>query len=456
MAGAEIRRFSSDRRGLALNYFLGIASGALSILADTLVQVMLVLPVFVALVSGSNVAIGWVPVIGIGLWSLVRLVTANLTAGQRRQLPWATASALVQTAAIGLLAYVAYNGGDNPDRLRRAFFICFVAYAIAGGLSAVPTAAVVGRSIPDEARPRFYRQRAFWGGVLAIVAGLVVARLLSDDGPSFPRNFALLFLAAAVCLGAASFFILSLREPSRTSLPKQAGLVDALRVAPSAAADPNYRRFLAFRLVLAGAAVIDPFYIVYAVRNVGLEISVVGLYVIILVVARLIGRLGADVMSSRMGDRSVLQLAALARFIIPLVAMLVPYLLDAGAVADRVDDQRLVAVVFGIVVAIAGLAAGAHERTVFSYLFDIAPAPLRLGYTALTNLALALATTAALAAGAIVDREGFRTLFLLAAGLGFVAIMISGAVTDTDVRPRATAAAWRLRRTALRAPHARR
>ena len=97
-----------------------------------------------------------------------------------------------------------------------------------------------------------------------------------------------------------------------------------------------------------------------------------------------------------------------------------------------------------------------QERANFAYLLDIAPGTRRLGYAGLTNALLGVAAFAALLAGAAVDRQGFRALFLAAAATGLAAVFASGALTDTNVRARPTAAAWRLRRAGGQAPDARR
>lgn len=457
MAGADVRRFSRDRRGLALNFFLGIAGAALLALADTLVQATLILPVFVARLTDSNTLVGMVPALGIGVWGLVRLPAATITQGRRRQLPWATTAALVRMAAMGLLAYVALDVGTGDDpRLLRAFFICYGAYAVAGGFAAVPAVAVIAKTISDDGRVQFFRQRTVWSAVLAIVAGVVAARLLGDAGPGLPRGFALLFLASTVCLAAASFLIASMREPWRGSPARQPTVGETLRVLPAAAADPNYRRFVGFRLLLALAAAADPFYVVYAVREVGVSAGVIGVYVVVLVAARTVGRAARGPLADRQGDRGVLQVAALLRLVVPLIALLVPYALDAEVAASRFDDQRLAAILFGVVVAALGLAIGVQERANFAYLLDIAPGARRLGYAGLTNALLGVAAFASLLAGAGVDRQGFRALFLAAAAVGLVAVFASGALTDTNVRARPTAAAWRLRRAGGQAPDPRR
>ena len=63
---------------------------------------------------------------------------------------------------------------------------------------------------------------------------------------------------------------------------------------------------------------------------------------------------------------------------------------------------------------------------------------------------------APIAGGIIVERSEFDALFLVAAMVGLVAVFASGALTDTYVRTRPTAAAWRMRPPSAAAPTGRR
>lgn len=445
MAGGELRRFASDRRGLALDFFLGTGIAALLTLSDTLIQATILLPAFVAQLTDSNRVIAVIPALGIGAWSLSRLLAGSVVQGRRR-LPWALAASLVGTAALALLSIVALSSGaDDQDRLLRSFVICYAAYSVATGFASVPTTSILTKGIVDEQRGRFFRQRGLWASGLAVLGALVTARLLGTHGPSFPRDFALLFLASAVCSLAASFFVAILHEPLRMPAPRQPSLGSAFGAAASALSDPNIRRFLSFRLLIALVASADPFYIVYAVRELGLGLATVGRFIVVLVVARLIGRLLWAPSTRARGERAILQLSSLARLVIPLIALLVPYLVDGDLLAGRVSDQRLTVVLFGCLVAVYGLAIGGQERANFAYLLDIAPAQRRLGYVGFTNLVLAVAALSPIGAAVLIDRAGYRALFLVIAALAFAAILASGALTETLVRSRATPSAWRLR-----------
>ena len=444
MAGADIRRFSVDRRGQALNVLLGVISGALLVLADTLLHPIIVLPLFVSELTNRYALIGLVPAIAAGAWFLPQ-VLAGLVVRGRRRLPWATGALVVRTAAVILLAYVGYRADQLTDaQLLRSFFICYLAYVLAAGFATAPTNDVLVKAVAGERRGRFFAQRSLWAGLLAVAGGVVVRAVLGG-GPAFPRNYSLLFVAAAASLTAATFFQARIREPIR--LGRDVGVRGrGLRRADLFLADPNLRRFLLFRVALSLAAVADPFYVVYARRELAVSGRVIGLYLLALVLARLLLGPVWRRLDRRHGSKAVLQISALVRLLVPLVALILPYLAETSLYQDRVTDDRIVAYAFAAVFVAYGAALAGQVQGNFAHLLAVAPNELRRGYAALANLILVPVAFVTVFGGVVIQRYGFDRAFLVATLVSLVAVFASGALTDTYVRTHPTAEAWRLRR----------
>ena len=444
MAGAEIRRFSGDRRGQALNVLLGVTSGALLVLADTLLHPAVVLSLFVSQLTNDYALIGLVPAIAAGAWFLPQILAGIVVRGRRR-LPWATGASAVRTAAITLLAYVAYRADGLTDaQLLRSFFICYLAYILAAGFGAPPANDVLVKAITGQRRGRFFTQRALWGGLLAVVAGLVVRAVLGG-GPAFPRNYTLLFVAAAAALTAATFLQARIREPLRLGSGTP-GRGRGLRRADLFLADPNLRRFLLFRGVLSLAAVADPFYVVYAQRELDAPGQAIGLYLLALVLAQLLFAPIWSELLRRQGSKALLQVSSLVRLLVPLVALIIPYIAGTRLYQDRVDDERFLSYGFAAVFVAYGAALAGQIQGNFAHVLSVAPTESQRGYTTLTNALLVPIAFVTVLGGIVVERYGFDRVFLVATLAGLIAVFASGALTDTHVRTRPTAEAWRLRR----------
>lgn len=445
MAGADIRRFAQDRRSLTTTFVFGVIGGALVSLADALLFPSLILAVFVAQLTDDPVTIGLVPAIGTGLWLVAQVIASGLTRGSRRQIPWVTGAAIVRAAAIALLAYIGFRQNMSDSERLRSFFICYGAYAAASGFAAAPSIAVVRRAIPPDRRSGFLRARYLWGAVIAIVAGLVAHRVLGPEGSDFPRNFTFLFVVAAVALSGAVYFLAWGREPARVARTGPVMPGASARQALGSLLDPNYRRFLLFRVILSLAAVADPFYILYAFRELATPIWYVGPYLTALVAARLLTAPLWSALARRAGHRTVLQGAALLRLLAPLVALLLPYLAETDLYRDRFDDVRPLSIAFGAIFVVYGATLAAQSLSNLGYLLAIAPDDRRIPYIRLTNVILAVTALAPIAGGRIIERYGFDRVFLAAAVVSLVAILVSGVLTETHTRTRAVAQAWRLR-----------
>jgi hypothetical protein len=434
-----------DRRGTSLSFVFGVTHGALLSLAEALLFPTIVLTVFVAQLTDDPIKIALVPVIGTTVWLLPQIVLGSAGWRNRRQLPWASGAAIVQTAAIVLLAYVGYRADMNDGERLRSFFLCYAVFNFAAGLASIPTRELLAKSIPRDRRATFFAQRSLWGTVLALVAGVVVRSLFGADGPAFPRNFTSLFAAAAGALAAATFFQMRLREPARLVGGSSSAPPAGLRNAPQVMANANFRRLMVFRGFLVASTLADPFLVVYARRELDLPLSYLGTYLIAAVAARFLSAPLWAWLESRGGHRAVLQGTALSRLVAPLVALILPYVADTTVYRDRFDDNRPLFLAFAVVFVALGAALGGQIRANYGYLMDIAPVELRPAYTSLANAIMAVAALAPLIGAVLVERYSYETLFTTASLVGLAAVFVSGILTDTHTRTRPVTQAWRLR-----------
>jgi hypothetical protein len=447
VAGADIRRFSSDRRGMALNFFLGVGNGALQILADTLIHPTLVLVLFASQLTDSFPLIGLVPAMSVGLWWLPQLVGQAVVQGRRRQMPWAVAASLIRAASIGLIGYIGYQAKDySNDQLLRSFLICYAAYNIAGGFAALPLNELIAKGITPERRSLFIQQRNFWGVVLGIAAGVVLREVLGPSGPDFPKNFGVIFLAAAIALITATFLQARMREPVRVVSGRRISILKQFTAGPRALGDFHYRRFLLFRLILGASLLADPFFILYAQRELNAPAEAVGAYIVAMTVARFFANPLWMAVQSRKGNRAVLQYSALVRLAAPAVALLVPHVVKLTIYTDHVSDSRVPYIIFGAVFVAIGIALSGSITSNFGYIMEIAPHDVRPAYIGMANALIGISGFVMVLGGSLLDRRGYETLFATASVIGLVAVFAGGILTQTHTRTQPTTQTWGLRR----------
>jgi MFS family permease len=432
--GSEIQFTSNERRTYRRNFGFGVANGAMWMLGDTLINPSLVLALFVAQMSKSNLLVGLVPALSTGVWFLPQLFAAALVQGKERQLPYAVWSAVVRALSIAALGAVAFILGDNsPRTLLICFFAAYTVYNLSAGFANVPMVDIAARVVPANRRGLYFGQRNFWGGVLGFVAGFIIERILSGSAP-FPHNFAVLFFASFFILALGAYTASMMVEPKSPGVRSGATLIGQLRDAPRLLKNIHFRRFLTFRSFLSMSAIADPFFVVYAQQKLGAPVSIVGFYIAAIAVTQFASNLIWSPLGDRLGNRLVLQLSALLRMTIPVVALALPPLFRWTPVSSHVPGgDAALYYTFGLVFAIYGFALSGQNLANMTYMLDIAPDQERAAYVGLINTFLGVVAFVPVIGGTLVDAFGFQFLFLIAFLITLIGVLASGALHEPRV-----------------------
>jgi MFS family permease len=436
--GADVQRTSAARRLYHRNFAFGVGNGSFSLLAETLIHPSIVLALFVSQITDSNILVGLVPAMAAGLWFLPQLIGAAITQGRERQLPFVFHSTLIRTLIIGLLGVIGFLvGSEEPSSLLLWFFVLYTIYNLVGGFANVPTLELSARIIPATRRGLFFSQRSFWGGILGFMAGFLIQGILGQTD-TFPTNFALLFFAAFCALGFATYFTAMMQETEHESSGHRQSFAGHLADAPRLFNNAAFRRFLSFRVALSLSAIADPFYVVYVQQQLGAPAEIIGLYIVGMTVARF----GSNLIWSKLvdfkGNRFVLQLAALMRLGIPLIALLLPPLYGWDPFLDRAPGgEDSMFYVFGLIFVLYGAALSAQALANLTYVMDVAEPDQRPAYFGLTNTILGFVAFVPVLGGIMVDAFSFEFVFIVTFLIAFAGVVASGLLHEpqgTDVR----------------------
>jgi hypothetical protein len=447
VSGTEIRRFSDDQSLIGGRWIVAILQAVSSSLATGLMLPVLVLAAYVALLTNDLYRVAIVPALAFGLWNLGMLVAGRLTRDRVRLLPWAFGAGVARAAAIGAAAYIAYHTSPAEDDRLTAFFICIGVYGFASGFAAAPLDALLQKSFESSSRAQLFIGRAFWGLLAAMFSGIVVRSVFESDGPATQRAFAYLFIAAAGCLASAAFFTLLIKEPVRRLSSARHGSNASLF---AGIGDRVMQRYLLFRIALAAVGMLDVFIVVYAIREINMEPTFLGSYVIAFCVALAVGVPLARSLGNRRGGRAVLQASTWMKLIAPLLLLTIPYLRDSADVADRVSGDRFYLWMLAVCFAALGLSLAFQGAGNFQYLSEIAPATNRGGYFATANVVLMCTTLFPLVAAWIISDWDFERLFGVTAAIALLAVLLSGILVDNRVVASRPAAATRFGRVSYR------
>jgi len=411
--GYRMTRKSPGLSHVRFNFVVGVLHGVFYRTGMAFSEPTSVLPVFLNHFTGSLTLIGVFSALIQGGGVLPQLFVANRLEGRRRKKPVLVSAIWVRAGAWGVLGLLTYFWGSrDPAAVLVALVVLLFLFSFAGGVAAVPFNDLWGKALPATLRGRFFGHRQLWGGAMALGAAYVVKRVLEDPNLSFPNNYGLLFLLSFAFLVVSYIALSSVREPEgethKSARKLSVFLRQSLRMAWE---DRDFGWLLASRIAIGFGGFALPFYVLYGKHELGMPAGQIGF----LVGAQVAGGILSNVMwaelSDRVGNRSVIRLSGAMGVLIPLLSL---------ASAFVVGPMLLV-----VVFALIGCYASGTGIGFTNYLLEIAPAPLRPAYIAVSGTVAGISFILPVAGGLVVDLWGYQGAFIITAVVAAVGVLSS-------------------------------
>ena len=307
---------------------------------------------------------------------------------------------------------------DQPSIAVGIAIAVFSIRAFLFSASGAPWTALMGQLIPAHVRAAFFSARNFAGGLAVILGTFAMGQIITALG--FPAGYMAMF-ALAVGLGLVASYYFARVPASAYANASRPDVRDAPD-APDAAASKakpagstirdvlRHGQFVRYTLcacVLNFAVMLSgPYIQLFQVRVLGFSASTIGAMVSFELVTNIaMQRVYGSVFIRRFGDFRVMRVLRLATALVPVAwAFVVDPLTGLLASAS------------------AGIVWSGHELANFNGLLAVTPETNRANYIAVNTVAVALFGALGPAVGAaLVGVIGYQNLFLLSAGLRFLA-----------------------------------
>jgi MFS family permease len=398
----------SDQKNLKFNYIVNLLDGAFFGFGIGFASFSTILPLFISSLTDSAFLIGLIPAIHNSCVQLPQVFTAKSIHRATTFKPATLRGTIHERLPFLGLALVAWFVPllGKPLALVLAFAM-LVWQGVGAGFTGNAWQNMLGRVIPSDMLATFFGLQASAANLLAsgaaIAAGVILERLDSTSG--FSINFLLCFGLMIV-----SFYFISLtREPVRDieSLPTaqislSKSILDILRK------DRPFRWFLITRNLFQFGNMAFAFYMVYAVRHLGLSEAAAGIMTGVLLISQTIANPLLGWLADRLGRRLVFIGGAMASCISALLAFFLPSLDFFFAV--------FILQAFG-------------NTTFFTigmaYTMDFGTESERPTYVGMANTLIApSAIIAPLFGGWMADLFGYQSTFLIAAVCGLLTVLV--------------------------------
>ncbi len=381
-----------------------------------------VLPTFAVLLGSSPAVVGTLITVLLLFWSLPQLAAGNIISRFERKKPFLVTVAFAGRPMVMLLAgLIALTRAQPPWLILLALIVAFALFLGSDGFAALAWFDILGRSFPPEKRAGYISLWQVGKAVVLLGVAAVVGFALSERGPAFPYNYALLFGLAGVCFIISAVAISRLHER-----PAQEGEATTTIIAWRDFArhlialwqqDSRLRLITLARVCFSLSTMASPFYILYATDVLKISTQVIGVFIL----AQTVGVLVASLVLGRVADRWGAQHAIRIGVVIALTAPILALTLTAvgGSLVEVLSRA------YAWVYICIGLAENLLMLGYINYVFDIAPPGQRPIYLGTFNALGAIGVLGPTIAGWVLSQTSYQMLFGTTLGMGLIALILA-------------------------------
>ncbi|MDX5450343.1 MAG: MFS transporter [Actinomycetes bacterium] len=372
-------------------------------------EVNTVMPALILEAGGTEVAVGVLTAIMLGLPLITQLVFAGFLHTRERKKPYLLLAINLRVLALGAAAVgIALYG--TGTMIIPIVFAAMTVVALSGAFAGVSYTELVGNLVRTANRRTFFVRRQVITS-LGLLASAVVTRFLLGAA-AFPDGYVLLFAMAAAFLLVATGGFWALREPplDEEAARPAGGVVAAIRQAPAMLrADGNLRSLILVANLVALGFTSIPLVTALAHRSYELDSATVGTFVLIQIGGMLVANVVWNRLVRRGGFRLVLQVELV------LIAALFPLALVVSALAPLWT--------YALLYLVTGAIISGQKIAIEGALVQISPDGKRALYAGVFGAANLGAAFMPLLTGVLVGVLGFPAVFLGAAAVALVALV---------------------------------
>lgn len=390
---------SEQRTNLKHNYIVNLLDGGFFGLAMGFASFSTILPLFVSTLTNSATLIGLIPAIHNAGWQLPQLLTAKKLSRMLRYKPFVMLATIHERLPFVGMAIVAFLlPGIGKDLALFLTFLFLVWQGLGGGITANAWQNMVSKVIPPDFLATFFGFQSAASSLLSS-GGAVAAGLLLENLQT-PLDFTVCFLIASFFMAFSWFFLNMTRESEKqvefTGFSELSILKSVKKILRE---NPSFRWYLISRILTQFTNMALSFYIVYAVRFLGMDELSAGIMTGILLISQVVSGIILGWLADKLGKRPILILGAAISGFSAIMAIL----------ATSISP-------FYFIFPLAGIGNSVYWTVGMAFTMEFGNDEERPTYVGMANSLIApAAIIAPLFGGWVADISNFPSTFLISA-----------------------------------------
>ena len=419
----QLRMQQYVEKNFLWNFTVNAMTISLVTLALNMVSQSTILPLLVNELTGSKIAVGFIPaILSIG-FLLPQLFTAGHAESLRRKKPFIVFWSFIGDRSPYLVIAIAILlfAQKSPLLTMGLIYLCLLISSGTAGALNPAWYDMIAKVIPGNRRGLWMGVGSGGGAFMGIAGAALAGWFLTHF--DFPLKYALCFFTAALFHFLACGCLSLTREPESETVKEHNGLREYFKKLPAVLRrDKNYRIFLISRSVMNLGMMAAGFFIVYGSEHFRMSGAEVGGLTALLVGVQAVLNLALGAIGDRYGHKIVLTAGTLAMALASLTALV----WQASAA-------------LWVIFILLGAAFAADSVAGFSIIIEFGAPEDRPTYIGLTNTLLAPARTVSpIIGGWLASSLGYSWLFAVALAASIAgALMMGWWLKDPHLQPRA-------------------
>lgn len=380
-------------------YFAFIWHGFFLAVTVSMLDLNTVFPALVTTLSSSKIIFGLLYSVMLGVPLIFNIIFSHfLKRRKKKKIYLLFGMYLRGLSFMGMAIFTYYFAQSNPNLTIASYFVFVFLFSISAGFAGISYSDIIAKELDSKDRVKLYSIKQFFGSSGAFLGGLLIAQIFTLD-ILFPVNYTISLFVGFIGLFIASFGFIFLKEPESIIKDTHVSLREYIKKIPSILKkDGSFKYFIIVENLTGFSIMILPFYMVFAKETFDLDISFIGIYLIIQTIGTIFSNIIWGYLANKFSAKHIVGLCIALGGINPIIALILsnttPYL-------------------FGIVFFIMGFMISGRKIGFEPYLLDIVPLTERVEYLGIRGSLNVLVVILPLIAGIIISFFGYMVTFIL-------------------------------------------
>ncbi|MDC7227750.1 MAG: MFS transporter [Spirochaetales bacterium] len=414
--------FTRASRAQRLSYSGFMIHGIFLALAVTFTEVNTVLPALIIQSGGSDIHIGILTTIMIGLPLISQLLFSPFLQSRKQKKPFLLAGIYARMSAFYLIGFLLFSSeAFSTGFILLMVYVGLILFTLSGAFAGITYVSLIGSTIPQSLRSRFFLNKQFFWSIGVFLSGLLTRYIISaENGMS---RYGLLFTMAASMLALASAGFWMIREQpvdNIESKPVRISIFSSMFTILKN--DRTFRNYAITANLLSSSIVLIPFYMKIFMSTYPIDNNFIGTIVLLQTGGMILANLIWPRVVKPLGFKGMMRIQSVMGFTMPLLL--------TAAVGVGLSYQ-----VIYVIAPLLGAMAGAQKMSGEAVLVQISPDDKRALYSGIYGALNLTSAIFPLLIAAILSAASWQVVFPAVSLLPLAALLsIKRMVCPIDIK----------------------